>query len=30
MVPLVESLYVPTGDELYGTLANRWSKVMIA
>jgi cytochrome d ubiquinol oxidase subunit I len=30
MVLLVESLYVRTGDELYRTLAQRWSKVMIA
>src|SRR5215218_9219524 len=30
MVLLVESLYVRTGDELYRTLAKRWSKVMIA
>jgi cytochrome d ubiquinol oxidase subunit I len=30
MVLLLESLYVRTGDELYRTLAKRWSKVMIA
>jgi cytochrome bd ubiquinol oxidase subunit I len=30
MVLLVESLYVRTGDEIYRTLAKRWSKVMIA
>jgi cytochrome bd ubiquinol oxidase subunit I len=30
MVLLVESLYLRTGDELYRTLARRWSKVMIA
>jgi cytochrome d ubiquinol oxidase subunit I len=30
MVLLAESLYVRTGDELYRTLAKRWSKVMIA
>src|SRR5919108_1405300 len=30
MVLLVESLYVRTGDEVYRTLAKRWSKVMIA
>jgi len=30
MVLLVEALYVRTGDELYRTLAKRWSKVMIA
>src|ERR671934_1082933 len=30
MVMLVEGLYVRTGDELYRTLAKRWSKVMIA
>ncbi len=30
MVLLGESLYVRTGDELYRTLAKRWSKVMIA
>jgi cytochrome d ubiquinol oxidase subunit I len=30
MVLLVESLYVRTGDELYRTLAKRWSKVMMA
>src|SRR5918911_4154344 len=30
MVLLVESLYLRTGDELYRTLAKRWSKVMIA
>src|SRR5438876_265644 len=30
MVMLVESFYVRTGDELYRTLAKRWSKVMIA
>src|ERR671934_2473100 len=30
MVMLVEGLYVRTGDELYRTLARRWSKVMIA
>src|SRR5437764_2473631 len=30
MVLLVESLYLRTGDELYLTLAKRWSKVMIA
>jgi cytochrome bd ubiquinol oxidase subunit I len=30
MVLLVESLYVRTGDQLYRTLAKRWSKVMIA
>jgi cytochrome bd ubiquinol oxidase subunit I len=30
MVLLVDSLYLRTGDELYRTLAKRWSKVMIA
>ena len=30
MVLFVESLYVRTGDEIYRTLAKRWSKVMIA
>src|SRR3954451_18239815 len=30
MVLLVESLYLRTGDEMYRTLAKRWSKVMIA
>ena len=30
MVLLVESLYRRTGDELYRTLAKRWSKVMIS
>src|ERR687887_880884 len=30
MVMLVESLYLRTGDELYRTLAKRWSKVMLA
>ena len=30
MVMLVESLYLRTGDELYRTLAKRWSKVMMA
>src|SRR5688500_9236657 len=30
MVLLVESLYIRTGDEVYRTLAKRWSKVMIA
>ena len=30
MVLLVESLYLRTGDELYRTLAKRWSKLMIA
>ena len=30
MVLLVESLYVRTGDQVYRTLAKRWSKVMIA
>src|SRR5689334_24438272 len=30
MVLLVESLYVRTGDELYRTLAKRWSQIMIA
>jgi cytochrome bd ubiquinol oxidase subunit I len=30
MVLLVESLYVRTGNEVYRTLAKRWSKVMIA
>ena len=30
MVLLVESLYLRTGDELYRTLAKRWSKVIIA
>jgi cytochrome bd ubiquinol oxidase subunit I len=30
MVLLLESLYVRTGDEVYRTLAKRWSKVMIA
>ncbi len=30
MVLFVESLYLRTGDELYRTLARRWSKVMIA
>jgi len=30
MVLLVESLYVRTGDEIYRTLAKRWSKVMIS
>src|SRR5215207_6506421 len=30
MVLLVESLYLRTGDEVYRTLAKRWSKVMIA
>jgi cytochrome bd ubiquinol oxidase subunit I len=30
MVMLVESLYVRTGDELYRTLAKRWSKIMLA
>jgi len=30
IVLLVESLYVRTGDELYRTLAKRWSKIMIA
>jgi cytochrome bd ubiquinol oxidase subunit I len=30
MVLLVESLHLRTGDELYRTLARRWSKVMIA
>ncbi|HEY7618287.1 MAG TPA: cytochrome ubiquinol oxidase subunit I [Solirubrobacteraceae bacterium] len=30
MVMLVESLYVRTGDELYRTLAKRWSKMMMA
>jgi cytochrome bd ubiquinol oxidase subunit I len=30
MVLLVESLYFRTGDEIYRTLARRWSKVMIA
>jgi cytochrome d ubiquinol oxidase subunit I len=30
MVLFVESLYLRTGDELYRTLAKRWSKVMIA
>ena len=29
MVLLVESLYVRTGDQVYRTLAKRWSKVMI-
>jgi cytochrome bd ubiquinol oxidase subunit I len=30
MVLLVESLYLRTGNEVYRTLAKRWSKVMIA
>src|SRR3989440_11492684 len=30
MVLLVESLYLRTADEIYRTLAKRWSKVMIA
>jgi cytochrome d ubiquinol oxidase subunit I len=30
MVLLVESLYMRTADEIYRTLAKRWSKVMIA
>src|SRR5947207_1519326 len=30
MVLLMESLYLRSGDELYRTLAKRWSKVMIA
>src|SRR5437868_13341255 len=30
MVLLLESLYLRTGDELYRTLARRWSKVMMA
>jgi cytochrome bd ubiquinol oxidase subunit I len=30
LVLLVESLYLRTGDEIYRTLAKRWSKVMIA
>jgi cytochrome bd ubiquinol oxidase subunit I len=30
MVALVESLYIRTGDELYRTLAKRWSKIMMA
>src|SRR5688500_19310276 len=30
MVLLLESLYIRTGDQLYRTLAKRWSKVMIA
>jgi cytochrome bd ubiquinol oxidase subunit I len=30
MVLFVESMYLRTGDELYRTLARRWSKVMIA
>src|SRR6266576_6759871 len=30
MVLFVEWLYRRTGDELYGTLARRWSKVMLA
>src|SRR5437870_8090240 len=30
MVLFVEWLYLRTGDELYRTLARRWSKVMIA
>src|ERR687896_858706 len=30
MVLLVESLYLRSGDEIYRTLAKRWSKVMIA
>ena len=30
MVLLVESLYIRTGNEVYRTLAKRWSKVMIA
>ncbi len=30
MVMLVESLYLRTGDEIYRTLAKRWSKVMMA
>ena len=30
MVLLVETLYVRTGNEVYRTLAKRWSKVMIA
>jgi len=30
MVLFMESLYLRTGDELYRTLARRWSKVMIA
>ena len=30
MVLLLETLYVRTGDQLYRTLAKRWSKVMIA
>ena len=30
MVMLVEFLYLRTGDELYRTLARRWSKVMVA
>jgi cytochrome d ubiquinol oxidase subunit I len=30
MVLVVESLYVRTGNEVYRTLAKRWSKVMIA
>src|SRR3978361_2297302 len=30
MVLLVESLYLRTGDELYRTLAKRWSKALIA
>src|SRR5512132_1767302 len=30
MVMLVESLYLRTGDEIYRTLAKRWSKMMMA
>ena len=30
MVMLVEWLHLRTGDELYLTLAKRWSKVMVA
>src|SRR4051794_5299515 len=30
MVLLLEGLYVRTGDQVYRTLAKRWSKVMIA
>jgi hypothetical protein len=30
MVLLLESLYIRTGDQVYRTLAKRWSKVMIA
>jgi cytochrome bd ubiquinol oxidase subunit I len=30
MVALVEWLYIRTGDELYRTLAKRWSKIMMA